>query len=364
MADLVVGMSKSVVDGALTKFQAVINEDAKLRLSAQRNVVFITSEFQMMQSFLKVADDERLRNVVVGTFVRQIRDLAYDVEDCIEFVVHLDKRSRLWLRVLQPMRWFMPCLQPLQLDEAVAELEWLRARVEELSARNERYNLINDSGSKPDATEQQSTSGATAFDRLVVTAGTKMANLAQLLTKKADGDLRVISVWGSGGGDLARTPVVWNAFIDEETCNSFPCRAWVKLSRPFNPHEFVRSLMAQFFANTCQEQAGAVIALDVLKKMEAKQGHLLAEFAQHVSKKRFLVVFEDLATVEEWNTITTFFPKGENGSCIIVSTLHFEVASLSVGHPYRVLHLNKLSSQHSVYAFYKMVSLSVRISFI
>jgi hypothetical protein len=246
MADLVVGMSKSMVDGALTKFQAVIDEEAKLRLSAQRNLVFITCEFQMMQSVLKAADDERLRNFVVGTWVRQMRDLAYDVEDCIEFVVHLDKRNRLWLRFLQPVRWLMPCLRPLQLDAAVAELEWLRARVEELSTRNARYGLISDSGSKPAAAEQQPASrdavGATPFDRFIAAAGTPKASLIDLLTNKESGDLRVISVWESDGGDLEVTSVVWNAFIDKETCKSFPCRAWVKLRRPFNPHEFVLSV--------------------------------------------------------------------------------------------------------------------------
>ncbi|OEL23307.1 hypothetical protein BAE44_0015673 [Dichanthelium oligosanthes] len=354
-------MAKSVVDGALTKAQAAIEEEAKLRQSAARNLVFITGEFQMMQSFLNVADGERLRNIVVRTWVRQIRDLAYDVEDCIDFVIHLDKRNRWWLRLLQPMRWVVPrCLPPLQLDEAVDELERLKTRVEDVSTRNSRYSLISDSGSKPAAAEQQPAAGdvvcATAFDRLIVAAGTRKASLTQLLTKRESGELRVISVWGSGGGDLGVTPIVWDAYIDEETCKSFACRAWVKLRRPFNPQEFVKSLTAQFFANTCQEQAGAIVALDVQKKMEAKQGDLLAEFAKLVNEKRFLVVLEDLSTMEEWNAITTFFPKGNKGSVIVVSTLHFEVASLSVGHPYRVLHLNQLSAQHSVYAFYKMVS--------
>uniref|UniRef100_M8CVN7 Disease resistance N-terminal domain-containing protein n=1 Tax=Aegilops tauschii TaxID=37682 RepID=M8CVN7_AEGTA len=72
MADLVVGMAKSVVDGALSKAQAAMEEDAKLRQSAARNLVFITGEFQMMKSFLNVAESERLKNPVVRTWVLQI----------------------------------------------------------------------------------------------------------------------------------------------------------------------------------------------------------------------------------------------------------------------------------------------------
>lgn len=364
MADLVVGVAKSVVDGALTKAQAAIEKEAKLWQSAQRNLVFITGEFQMMQSFLKVADGERLNNIVVMTWVRQIRDLAYDVEDCIEFVVHLDKRNRWWVRFLEPGRRIMPCLPPLRLDEAVAELERLKARVEDVSSRNARYSLISDTGSKPSAAEYQPAShdavgvGVTAFDRSVNAAGTEKGKLTDLVHKKqSGGDLQVIAVWGSSGGDLGMTSVIWNAYNDKETLEGFPCRAWIKLRRPFSPHEFVRNLASQFFSSTCKEQSGGIIALDVLNKMEANQDELLREFAQYVIKESFLVVLEDLSSTEEWNAITKFFPKkGENRRCIIVSTLNFEVATLSVGHSYGVLHLNQLSAQHSVYGFYEMVS--------
>ena len=77
----------------MTKALAAIEEEATLRKSTQNDLAFITGEFQMMQSFLNVADEERARNNVVRTWVRQVRDLAYNVEDCIEYVIHLDKAS-------------------------------------------------------------------------------------------------------------------------------------------------------------------------------------------------------------------------------------------------------------------------------
>ena len=92
MADLVLGVAKSLVEGTLTKAQSAIDEESKLRQSAQRDLVFIAGEFQMMQSFLRVTTEEQVRtNVVSITWVIQVRDLAYDVEDCIEFVIHLDR---------------------------------------------------------------------------------------------------------------------------------------------------------------------------------------------------------------------------------------------------------------------------------
>uniref|UniRef100_A0ACD5TQX1 Uncharacterized protein n=1 Tax=Avena sativa TaxID=4498 RepID=A0ACD5TQX1_AVESA len=372
MADLVVGMAKSVVDGALSKAQAAIEEEGKLRQSAARNLVFITGEFQMIQSFLKVADSDRLENPVGRTWVRQIRELAYDVEDCIEFVVHLDQNNRWWLRLLKPAA---SCLgmAPLPLDVAVDELDRLKARVDDVSSRNTRYSLISDSGAKPAATSPEKphshdTVDATAFNRLFeaafkTTHKGRQWDLTQLLPKKGQ-DLGVISIWGTstaaaaagvgGGGDLGMASIAWNTYTDRDTsCKNFACRAWVKVMRPFHPEEFIRSLAAQFYSSlSCKEEERAIpVGVQVLMKMEAARGGDLEVFGRLLMENRFLVVLEDMHTMAEWESIRGFFPNMKNGSCVILSTHHFEVASLSVGHPYQVLHLNQLTDDHSVYAF-------------
>ncbi|KQJ88888.1 disease resistance protein RPP13 [Brachypodium distachyon] len=362
MADLVVGLAKSVVEGALTKAQSAIEEEAKLRQSAQRDLVFITGEFQMMQSFLNVADAERLGNPVVRTWVRQIRELAYDVEDCVEFVVHLDKRSLWWRRLLPPS--FLPRAAASQLDEAVGELEHLKARVEDVSARNARYSLISDSGSKPAKKPKASAAAAAggggaaaAFSLLIEARDASkrqqgIGDLTQFLTKKDDGlELQVISVWGTAG-DLGAASLIRKAYNDPEIHPAFKRRAWVKIMHPFDPLQFIRSLMAQFHANSCK-QPDAIIGVEVLRKMDSSQDQLLKEFEEQVKTMKYLVVLEDVCTIAEWDTIRSFLPDRNNGSWIIVSTQQFEIASLCIGHAYQVLELKQFSSKHSVCAFFK-----------
>uniref|UniRef100_A0ACD5UJ53 Uncharacterized protein n=1 Tax=Avena sativa TaxID=4498 RepID=A0ACD5UJ53_AVESA len=364
MADLVVGLAKSVVEGALTKAQSAIEEEAKLRQSAQRDLVFITGEFEMMHSFLNVATTERVENRVVMTWVRQVRELAYDVEDCIEFVVHLDSKTRWWWRMVP--RWCMaPPPAALYLDEAVDEIEQLKARVEDVSTRNSRYSLISDSGSKPIVTQHQPATpggaalGATAFNMLVQARDAArrrqgLADLTQLITNEdnsKDSPLQVISVWGTGG-DLGTTSVIRRAFNDPEISQNFGCRSWVKLMHPFDPREFVRRFMAQVYANACKEQ-GARVGAHVLAKMEASQEELLEEFVKEVNSKAYLVVLENLTDMVDWDAVRTFLPDMKKGSWIIVSTQQFEIASLCVGHSYKSLELRQYSPDHSVCAFFK-----------
>ena len=67
MGDFVLGLAKTVVEGAVTKAQSAIEEEKHLLQSVQRDLVFISGEFQMMQSFLNVTNVEHVRNEVVRT---------------------------------------------------------------------------------------------------------------------------------------------------------------------------------------------------------------------------------------------------------------------------------------------------------
>lgn len=379
MAELAVGLTKSVVEVVLTKAQAALEQEGKLRKSAQRQLVFITDEFQMMQSFLVVADEERVGNVVVMTWVRQIRELAYDMEDSIEFVVHLNK-SGWWRRLLHSMT--PPCVPTaaLPLDEAVEEIEQLKQRVEDVSRRNARYSLISDTGSKPVAQQAPSSSSsrsagaAGAINLLLLQdmdAGTgkrQQGDLTQFITDQDhDGhgqDLQVISVWGTGG-DLGTTSLIRKAYSDPEICTTFACRAWVKLLvRPFDPCEFVRCLVAQFHANSCctDENIAAVpVGLHFLKQQmkddgaQGGEGHLFHKFERQVTENRYLVVLEGLSDMQEWDAIRSFLPDMKNGSRIIVSTQQFEIARLCIGQSAQVLQLEQFSADHSVCAFFRQV---------
>ncbi|XP_037467725.1 disease resistance protein PIK6-NP-like [Triticum dicoccoides] len=362
MADLVVGLAKSVVEGALTKAQAAIEEEAKLRQSAQRDLAFITDEFEMMHSFLKVANPERVENKVVMTWVRQVRELAYDVEDCIEFVIHLNTKTMWWWRLV-PLWCMAPPMRALALDEAVGQIEHLKARVEDVSRRNVRYNLISDTGSKPVVVQQQESLlgaavAATKVNMLAEARGAtkrkqRFGDLTGLITRNDNehsNDLQVISVWGSGS-DHGTTAIIRKTYYHQGLSNNFTYRAWVKLMHPFSPQEFVKGLMSQFYANSCEEEY-TNIGMHVLARMEVTQEALFLEFKRLVAG-RYLIVLEGLSNMVDWDVIRTFLPDMKNGSWIIVSTQQSEIATLCIGHSYKMLELRKFSDEHSVCALFK-----------
>nr|UBY07566.1 NBS-LRR disease resistance protein [Dasypyrum villosum] len=310
--------SKSVVVGAITKIQSAIDEDARLRQKVKRDLVSITLELEMMQSFLDDANEE-MKNNLVRTWVKHIRQLAYDVEDCVEKVVQLDDKPIFWRRLLPS--WMAP---PLPLDQAVEELEQLKCRVEDVNNCYRRYNLINFESAA--GSSSKLADGTTAYQMMLTDARrtTKRHHshlddlTSHIITNKVHKHLQVISLWGSAS------------------------------------HDFIHSLMAQFYSNSCkEEEKAATVGMHVLSKMDTTHAHLFKEFEHLVTQKTYLIVLEGMSNMVEWDVIRTFLPHSEEGSCIIVSTQQLEIASLCIGHSYQILELKQFSPQHSVCAFFK-----------
>jgi hypothetical protein len=323
----------------------------------------------MMQSFLGVADEERVKNSVVRTWVRQIRDLAYDVDDYFEVFVHLDLKKSTWWWRMVPLPLPLPsCIaRPLPLDEAVDSIKRLRARVEDVSQRNLRYRLIGDSGSKKPIPEDPAAASTFVSLRGMVDTAWKQRELRDLTTLIAgklqdQPGLQVISVWAAAGDpSLKATSIIRKAFADPGIRKDFTSRAWAKPMQPFNPQEFLRSLLSQFYANSLDHEFGAGESLAALlprKKSAAEtEDDLVEEFLQQMKRQRYLVVIEDLSTMLEWDTIRLYLPDGKNGSRIIVSTRHLITASLCTGEPYQVSGLRDLADDNSICVFFNEVKL-------
>ncbi|CAL4991618.1 unnamed protein product [Urochloa decumbens] len=372
MADLAVGISKTAVQLLADKVKSAIKEEAEQWQTLQQNLVFITGEFEMMQSFLNSADGEHVKSHVVRTWVRQVRDLSYDVEDCIEFVLHLDTERSWWLRLLPSCSCSCTEGSELPLDEAVTQIKQLKIRVDDVSQRNLRYRF-GDSGSEP-LTQQQfvSTSaiGAPGFDIVFAAKDTaarfrRGIDLNKLVTEGSNNDLRVISLWGTGD-DLGTMSVIRNMYDDPKICRNFRCRAWVKVMHPVNPSDLIRSLVVQFYANSCH-QHGETVSTDLqtwfcrlkLKKRrdalswtETSAGDLVQEFVRLVNTHKYLIILEDLSTVVQWDAIRPYLRDSKNGSCIVVSTRHHEIASLCTGKPYQVSEIQRFSGNQTIRVFF------------
>jgi hypothetical protein len=292
--------------------------------------------------------------------VRQLRKLAFDVEDCVEFVVHLEtKKSDWWWRVVPS------CIAPpLPVDVAVARIQQLKARVEDVSKRNARYNLLGDDNSNSMQPNQlipaAAVESSSPFDVLseVWQAAGKLrgtGDLKKLITSEGE-DLQVISLWqgscstGAAAAHhhhLEATYIIKKAYDDPEICQEFKSRAWIKLMHPFDPDKFLNNLLALFYPPSFSDDQSEELldGAELRKKMRAA-----------VTERKYLVVLEGVSTVVDWEAIRMYLPDCNNSSRIVVSTEHLRIALLCTREPYQVSQLTRFSDGQFLCAFSKKVS--------
>uniref|UniRef100_J3MUV3 Uncharacterized protein n=1 Tax=Oryza brachyantha TaxID=4533 RepID=J3MUV3_ORYBR len=353
MESTVLSLGKFVLGGALGYAQSAVAEEVALQLGIQRDHAFVRDELAMMRSFLMVAhEEEREHNKVVRTWVQQLRDLAYDVEDCLQ---DMAVRSSRWRKCCSPRAL-------LERRRVAKKMKELRAKVEDVSQRNMRYRLIRASGSGS-AAGRQHLAGTTPMPAASVDEARwqqekASADLVRLISRKDD-ELRVIAVWGPSDA-LDKTSIVRRAYGDLKTSGKFDCYACVSLMSHFNQKEFLLSIVSQFIENhieaAMERQEKQAPPTDVLRNMVmAKEDdiYLVDAFLGYVEEKNYLIVLNDVSTIEEWGRIKPYFPNNKKGSRVIVTTKQVGVATLCVGPESAAPELMHISSDRTLHVFYE-----------
>jgi hypothetical protein len=329
-------VGKSVLDGALGYAKSALAEEVALQLGIQHDHAFIRDELQMMQAFLMATHDDRDKHKVLMAWVKQVRDVAYDAEDCLQnFSIHLKEPS--WWRLRRTLR---------ERHHIAKQLKELRARVEDVSQRNLRYQLTKSSSTKPAASvaDMSSIIAATRFGASATRQQEPKEDLVSLINKEGE-DLRVTALWGTNG-DRGLTTVINAAYENADIKKKFSCRAWIRILHPFHQTEFIQSLVKQF-----RLAEGGDILLE-----EEETGHDLAmEFTRYVKEKCYLIVLNDLTNFEEWNMVKTCFPSSKKGSRIVVCASQAEIAGLCAGQEHHIVELKQASADQTVYVFFEKV---------
>ncbi|CAM0876409.1 unnamed protein product [Alopecurus aequalis] len=316
-----VSLARSVLVGVLSTARSAVADEVALLLGVPREVEFIRSELEMMQSFLRVASarhDTAARNDTVRTWVKQVRDLANDVEDCLfDFALYSANSATAssWLRRSGA----------LPSRHSIAErIRDLKASVEELSKRNSRYRVIGDTPSGATEVDEQQQQllpyhdGDGAFDAEhafqewdIIGRSREKAELKDLISG-ACGDvaaLAVVLVWGMSG--MGKSSLVSMVRNDPKLLDAYDYGLWVTVRHPLDTaDEFMRRLRKQLGLRPAPEH----------------DDH--RDLKEHLKDKRYMIVVDDLDTKEEWDQVwpKLFNLKNTKGSRVIVTTRHLDVA--------------------------------------
>ncbi|PUZ50694.1 hypothetical protein GQ55_6G078800 [Panicum hallii var. hallii] len=326
---LVMRLVQEISARLLLDASMLAEKDAALLRSVPGNIRYIKDELETIGAFLGVVEDLQEgypKYQMVKPWAEQVKDLVYDIEDCLEEHSIARTHNSSWSkRILSNNN---------ALRQFAAKLSYVRSRIVEVSERNRRYDLVAPYESTSSymtitvvldhmrsrflkGTTQNDTSGdpkkevdswASASPKETSRGAPKVAAIAGMC--------------GSGKTNLAHE-------IYNEKCHHFACHAWVELSQNVNVTKVFRDMIVQLSLDS-SSQTGYI----------GEEEQLAHHIQEKLKDKLFFIVFDGLWTLRAWDRIKRALPDiSRSGSMIIVTTEILHVAedcTKSANHVYFV----------------------------
>nr|XP_025877908.1 disease resistance protein RGA5-like [Oryza sativa Japonica Group] len=330
----IVGATTGVMKPLLSKLTKLLGEEyAKLK-GVRKQIKFLIDELSTMSAALEMlADSDQQLNPEMRDWRDKLRELAYDLEDCIDdFMSRVDHDGE-----KMGFRKFFRKLKKLKARHEIAnEIEELKIRAIEASERHKRYNFDQ-------LAHNSSTFGIdprlSAFyeevDKLVGIDGPKK-RIIELLAMEMKGSLKVVSIVGCGGlGKTTLTNQVYDTIRSQ-----FSCAAFVSVSQ----RPDIKKIL-----NDIAEGVG-ISSRTPVGNDEKKLINILRE---HLKNKRYLVVIDDLWDAKAWKTIELALLNSNCGSRVITTTRSVAVASCCSSQDGYIYEMKPLSFDDSKWLFLK-----------
>ncbi|VAH14296.1 unnamed protein product [Triticum turgidum subsp. durum] len=320
MEAAVVTVSTGVMKPLLSKlFKLLLEEHGKLK-GVRHDAKFIGDELRSMKAALEVLADEEQLEPAMRIWRDDVRELSYDMEDCIDvFVAHVDHEpdGRTTLKKFVDM-----LKKPKHRHQTASEIVKLKARATQASERHKRYNIIRPTPCISSCSIDPRLPALYAeVDELVGIDGPKDDIIDWFQWEATSTQPQVLSIVGSGG--LGKTTLANQVYHAMES--HFSCAAFVSVSR--NPD----------MRKTLRDIAGGVGFSDYTLDDHVQQ--LISKLRQYLKDERYFVVIDDVWSADAWETIRLVLLNNNHGSRIITTTRNTEVASCCSsggGHVYRM----------------------------
>ncbi|KAF0933906.1 hypothetical protein E2562_020036 [Oryza meyeriana var. granulata] len=319
MEHAIVSAATGVLSPLIGKLSTLLEKEYAGLKGVRKEIVSLREEVSSMNAtLLKLAaeDDPDVQDREWGN---QIRDLSYDIEDCIDdFMLRVDQHGH----TAKPddkgfLQRSLSMLKALGARHDIAgKIRELKVRVDVMSKRHQRYKFQGSSSSS--GLVDPRLHAFYAKEDSLVGIQEPRDEVISLLTQGEEGlvnKLKIVSIAGFGGLGKTTLATAVHRKLGEQ---QFDCRVLVPVSQsPDIMRIFQRILIEEF-----KEQP--YIHNDLQGIINLLRSHL-----QH---KRYLIVIDDLWDVSVWeNALICAFPDNNLGSRVIITTRDNTVAEKCCG---------------------------------
>ncbi|TVU43040.1 hypothetical protein EJB05_09475, partial [Eragrostis curvula] len=202
METALVSVSTGVMDRLLSKLSMLLEKYYHKLRGVSKQIKLLRDEMSVMRPALLMLADEEQLNPLTKEWRDELRELAYDAEDCVDdFMTRVDHEEEGPAGILGILSRFKKSLNALTTRHEIAnKVEELKARAIEASKGYKRYNFIQPASTNPStfAIDPRLPALYEDIDRLVGIDGPKKHIIERLFNGSSD-ELKVVSIVGCGG---------------------------------------------------------------------------------------------------------------------------------------------------------------------
>ncbi|KAL5999805.1 hypothetical protein ACLOJK_038091 [Asimina triloba] len=322
-------MAESAVSFLLEYLGPLLVQEVKLLKGVRGEARGIRDELDSMRCFLRDADTREESSERIKNWVRQVRAAAYETEDILdEFIIQIGQYhdARGVYGILSKVAYSIKQLKARR--RIGKQIQDIRLQLSDISRRKNDYNFSR----TEQGSSSLSNSNEEAYDPRLAALFAEESQLvgideprSQLIEWLVNGvkKLSTISVVGMGG--LGKTTLVKKAYDSEQVKKHFETWAWITVSQTFNKKNLLQDMIRQIYTAN-HEQAPSKI--DMMTDIQ-----LIEELHNYLQTKRFVIVLDDVWSVDACKFLSITLPVRENGSRVILTTRRADIASACCAEP-------------------------------
>ncbi|XP_039793265.1 disease resistance protein RGA5-like [Panicum virgatum] len=345
MERAIVSAAAGVMSSVLGKLADLLHEEYKLAKGVRKDIEFLRSELSAMNDLLYVLAEVEELDAINKGWRDRVRELAYDVEDCIDLSVARLGRAddareagRLGAKLARKFK-------KIRVSHQVAhQIKELKDRAIEESKRQKRYKLDGLVGASPsNKVDLRMRALWEETEKLVGLDGPRDEIIRCLMPEGEEEpsqaqQIRALAIVGCAG--LGKTTLANQVY--QKIKGDFECNAFVSVSQ--NPH--LRDVLMKICS-----QVGATA-----DSMADDELILVGKLRERLQNKRYIVVVDDIWHSDPWEVIGLALIKTSPGSIIIITTRLKDVAqSCCSSHSGRVYDMKPLDDDNSKRLFFKRI---------